>query len=241
MDTDGDDGAGVDGVELFDTLDGQVALVTGANRGIGAEIAGELVDHGATVYAGVREPESFDPPEGQRVVRLDVTDQTHAEAAVDRIEDEQGRLDVLVNNAGVMDTREPLHEMPVDVVERTLTTNLQGPMVLTKFALPLLLEGDTPRVVNLSSGMGALNDMGGGAAAYRVSKTGINGLTAYLHGEYGPELVASSVCPGWVRTDMGGESASRPVEKGAETPVWLARFRDGPGGKFWRDRGVIEW
>jgi len=229
-------------VDLYDSLDGQVALVTGANRGIGAAIAAGLADHGATVYAGVRDPESFDPPEGQRVVELDVTDPGAAERAIDRIRDERGRLDALVNNAGVMDGREPLDETSIDDVERTLATNLRGPTVLTKVALPLLLEGERPRVVNLSSGMGALSGMDGGSPAYRVSKTGINGLTAYLHAEYGARgLLANAVCPGWVRTDMGGPSASRSVERGAETPVWLARFRDGPGGRFWRDREQIDW
>ncbi|MFB6155778.1 MAG: SDR family NAD(P)-dependent oxidoreductase, partial [Haloferacaceae archaeon] len=100
------------------------------------------------------------------------------------------------------------------------------------------------RVVNISSGMGALNEeQSGGSPAYRVSKTGLNGLTAYLHGEYSAQgLIANSVSPGWVRTDMGGEGANRPVEKGAETPVWLSRFRPGsPSGKFWHDRSVIEW
>jgi NAD(P)-dependent dehydrogenase (short-subunit alcohol dehydrogenase family) len=123
-------------------------------------------------------------------------------------------------------------------------TNVRGPMLTAKYALPYLLQHDGGRIVNVSSGMGALGEaQSGGSPSYRISKTGINGLTAYLHGEYGDEgLIANSVCPGWVRTDMGGEEADRSVEKGAETPTWLCQFKPGsPAGKFWRDKEVIDW
>ncbi|WP_435333406.1 SDR family NAD(P)-dependent oxidoreductase [Haloarchaeobius sp. TZWWS8] len=230
-------------VPLLDTLDGQVALVTGANRGIGRQIAADLVDRGATVYAGIRDT-GADVPDGQRPVRLDVTDDGSIETAIATVEDETGRLDVLVNNAGISGPREPLVDAPVDGIDRVLATNLRGPAVLTKHALPLLLERPGGRVVNVSSGMGALGEaQSGGSPGYRVSKTGLNGLTAYLHGEYGDDgLLANSVCPGWVRTDMGGPGAARSVEEGADTPVWLARFApDAPAGRFWRDRAVIDW
>ena len=227
-------------VALFDSLEGQMALVTGANRGIGERIAAGLVDHGATVYAGVRDPEHFDAPAGQRAVRLDVTDAAHDRAAVERIREEAGRLDVLVNNAGVMDSRERLDEMPDDTVTRTLDVNVRGAMLLTKYALPLLTDADPGRVVNLSSGMGQLSRMGGGSPAYRVSKVAINGLAAYLDAEY-DGLLANAASPGWVATAMGGPEAPRTPEEGADTPVWLARLREGPSGKLWKDRGVIEW
>jgi NAD(P)-dependent dehydrogenase (short-subunit alcohol dehydrogenase family) len=99
-------------------------------------------------------------------------------------------------------------------------------------------------VVNVSSGMGALGQgMSGGSPGYRVSKTGLNGLTAYLHGEYGDEgLLANVACPGWVETDMGGPNAPKSPVEGADTPLWLATFRPGsPAGLFWRDRAVIDW
>jgi NAD(P)-dependent dehydrogenase (short-subunit alcohol dehydrogenase family) len=230
-------------VELHEELAGQVALVTGANRGIGAEIARRLADLGATVYAGSRSQGNETPPGTERVL-LDVTQEGEIEAAVDGIFDEVGRLDVLVNNAGVMPEGNDVVAEPTGEIDRTLATNLRGPMLLCKHAVPLLLQREGGRVVNVSSGMGALGEgMSGGAPSYRVSKTGLNGLTTYLHGEYADQgLVANSVCPGWVRTEMGGEGASRPVEQGAETPVWLARFAPGaPGGRFWRDREPIPW
>ncbi len=227
-------------VALFDSLEGQVALVTGANRGIGERIAAQLVDHGATVYAGVRAPERFDTPAGQRVVRLDVTDATHDRAAIERIREEAGRLDMLVNNAGVMDSRGRLDEMSDGTITETLDVNVRGAMVLTKYALPLLTDAGPGRVVNLSSGMGQLSRMGGGSPAYRVSKVAVNGLTAYLDAEY-DGLIANAASPGWVSTEMGGSEAPRTPEEGADTPVWLARFREGPGGKLWKDRAVIEW
>ena len=228
---------------LYDSLDGQTALVTGANRGIGAEIARELRDLGATVYAGSRSARNEVPEDTERVL-LDVTQEGDALAAMETVHEAAGGLDVLVNNAGVGGPEAPLEDAPMAEVDRTLSVNLRGPMLVTKYALPLLLDGEGGRVVNVSSGMGALNEpQSGGSPAYRVSKTGLNGLTAYLHGEYGDDgLVANSACPGWVRTDMGGEEADRSVEEGARTPVWLARFRpDAPAGKFWRKKEVIEW
>jgi NAD(P)-dependent dehydrogenase (short-subunit alcohol dehydrogenase family) len=232
-----------DGIELYDSLDGQVALVTGANRGIGAEVTRRLVDLGATVYAGSRSREN-ETPEGSERVLLDVTQEGDVEAVVDGVYEEAGRLDVLVNNAGVGEFGDDIVAEPTRRIDRTLAVNLRGPMVLCKHAVPLLLQGDGGRVVNVSSGMGALGEgMSGGSPSYRVSKTGLNGLTAYLHGEYGDRgLIANSVCPGWVRTDMGGEEANRGVEEGAETPVWLSRFAPGsPGGLFWRKKERIDW
>jgi len=228
-------------VPLYDDLDGQVALVTGATRGIGRRIADGLVDHGATVYAGARDTADV-TDDDRRAVELDVLEESQLRAAIDRIDTEAGRLDVLVNNAGVMDSREPLDAMPTDVIDRTLATNLRGPTVLTKHALGLLLDRPGGRVVNVSSGLGAITEsQSGGMPAYRISKTGLNGLTRYLDGAY-PDLLANSVCPGYVQTDMTDGSAPRTPEQGADTPVWLARFRPGaPGGGFFRDRRRIEW
>lgn len=237
-----------DSIPVWDTLDGQVALVTGATRGIGAQTATDLAALGAKVFAGARNPDDLagveDASTGRiHAVRLDVTDDEQVRAAVAKAA-AGGRLDIVVNNAATGDWHgTALHTLDVDRLDKVLATNLRGPMLVAKYALPHLLERDGGRIVNLSSGMGALAGMHGTAPAYRVTKTGINGLTAYLHGEYGMRgLIANSVCPGWVRTDMGGANARRSVEKGAETPVWLARFRAGaPGGRFWRDRKVIDW
>ncbi|WP_440989591.1 SDR family NAD(P)-dependent oxidoreductase [Haloarchaeobius baliensis] len=230
-------------IDRYDSLDGQVALVTGANRGIGAEVAAELTALGATVYAGARRPDDV-MADDQRPVELDVTNDESMRTAVERIDEEAGRLDVLVNNAGIGGPSAALHRLEPRDVDAVFDVNLRGPTILTRFALPLLLDRRGGRVVNLSSGMGALGEgMSGGSAPYRISKTGLNGLTAYLDGEYGDDgLLANSVCPGWVRTDMGGPGATRSLAEGADTPVWLATFRPGgPSGRFWRDRSVIDW
>ena len=229
--------------ELYDSLDGQVALVTGANRGIGERVAANLADRGATVYAGVRSA-SHDVPDDQRRVLLDVTQEGDVEAAVDRIYAEAERLDVLVNNAGVGGSDESLVGEPLRELDRTLAVNLRGPMLLCKHALPLLLQNEGSRVVNVSSRMGQFaGSHSRSSPAYRVSKAGLNALTRYLDAEYGDQgLLANSASPGWVRTRMGGENASRSVEEGADTPTWLARFAPGsPAGAFWHDRSVIDW
>ncbi|QLG27843.1 SDR family NAD(P)-dependent oxidoreductase [Halorarum halophilum] len=228
--------------DLYDDLSGQVAFVTGANRGIGLEIARNLDDLGATVYAGVRSV-TYDLPDGLRKVTLDVTQEGDVQSALNRIGDDAGRLDILVNNAAVSGSGKQLHETRTADFDHSLSVNLRGPTLLCKYALPPLLRQESPRIVNLSSGMGALGEeQSGGSPDYRITKTGLNGLTRYLDGEYGDEgLVANSVCPGWVSTEMGGEEAPRSPEEGAETPTWLARFESGPSGLFWRDRSVIDW
>lgn len=230
--------------ELYDSLDGQVALVTGATRGIGAAIADGLVDLGATVYAGARDTDDIAATD-RRPIRLDVTAESEIEAAVDRIDEEAGRLDVVVNNAGIFRRSGPLHEMATEDLDQTLAVNLRGPTLVTKHALPLLLDRSGGRVVTLSSGLGQFTDgrMGGGYPPYRLSKVGVGGLTAYLAGEYKSEgLLANAADPGWVRTDMGGTGANRSPVKGAETPVWLARFRPGsPSGRLWKDESAVEW
>jgi NAD(P)-dependent dehydrogenase (short-subunit alcohol dehydrogenase family) len=231
-------------VPLHDSLDGQVALVTGANRGIGAAIAADLAALGATVYAGARDPAAVADRDGLRPVELDVTDRTAIDAAVERIEDGTGRLDVLANNAGVYGPQGPLDGVPVEGLDETLAVNLRGPTLLARRALPLLLERSAPRVVNVSSRSGQLSSgTQTGRGPYSVSKAGLNGLTVYLDAEYGEEgLIAGAVCPGWVATDMGGGDAPRTPEEGADTPVWVARFAPGaPGGRFWADREPIEW
>ena len=228
---------------LYDTLDGQVALVTGATRGIGRRIADGLVDNDATVYAGARDTADIEGDD-RIAIELDVTIEAQRVAAVDRIREETGRLDILVNNAGIMDSRESLAEMSESTIETTLATNLHGPIHLTKYALSLLLPQPGPRVVNVSSGLGAITEpQSGGMPAYRISKTGLNGLTRYLDGEYSDNgLLANSVCPGYVQTDMTSGSAPRTPEKGAATPIWLARFKpDAPGGEFWRDQEPKAW
>jgi NAD(P)-dependent dehydrogenase (short-subunit alcohol dehydrogenase family) len=233
----------MDDTDRYDTMDGQVALVTGATRGIGTEIANRLAERGATVYAGARDPADVTATD-REAVELDVTDDGTIRAAVRRVDDEAGRLDVLVNNAGIAGPEEPLHEVDVAGIDDTLAVNLRGPVVLARHALPLLLERPGGRVVNVSSGMGALGEgMSGSYGPYRVSKAGINALSVYLHGEYGDRgLIANSACPGWVRTDLGSPDAPNSPAEGADTPAWLATFRPGaPSGRFWRDREPIAW
>jgi NAD(P)-dependent dehydrogenase (short-subunit alcohol dehydrogenase family) len=219
-----------------------VALVSGASRGIGAEIARELAgDHGFLVFAGARNPADVAEQEGVVPIRLDVTDQSTIDAARERIEADQGRLDSLVNNAGVYGEPIGAIDYDLDGAHEVMEVNLFGPWRLCQAFAPLLRRSPQPRIVNVSSGAGQLSDMNGGRAAYRVSKAALNALTRTLASDE-PELKVNTMCPGWVRTDMGGPSASRSVEEGADTAVWLATLPDdGPSGGFFRDRKPIPW
>ena len=220
----------------------RVALVSGANRGIGAEIARELAaDQGFLVFAGAREPHEVDRVDGIEPIRLDVTDQATVDAARERIEADAGRLDSLVNNAGVYGESTGAADYPLDDAQGVLEVNTFGPWRLIEAFLTLLRESSQPRIVNVSSGAGQLSDMNGGRAAYRLSKAALNALTRTLAWDESWVKV-NSMCPGWVRSDMGGSGAPRSVEEGADTAVWLATLPDdGPTGGFFRDRKPIPW
>lgn len=221
-----------------------MALVSGAGRGIGAEIAGQLAaDHGFIVLAGARATSKVAAGEGIRPIELDVTDQASVDAAREAIASDPGRLDVLVNNAGVFGPREGVGEADLDEVRAVWETNTLGPMRLAQAMLPLLRASEHPRIVNVSSGAGQLSEMNGGSAGYRVSKSGLNAVTRVLaEDEDSSGVLVNSLCPGWVRTDMGGEGAPRSVAEGADTAVWLATLPDdGPSGGFFRDREPIPW
>jgi NAD(P)-dependent dehydrogenase (short-subunit alcohol dehydrogenase family) len=176
--------------------------------------------------------------------QLDVTDAASVAALASALERDPGRLDALVNNAGVTDSFHPgAAEIDLDDVREVLETNLWGAWRLTQYVLPLLQESGHGRIVNVSSGMGQLVDMHGGSPGYRTSKLALNGLTRMLADELAEDgILVNSLCPGWVRTDMGGRSAPRSVEQGADTAVWLATLPDGgPSGGFFRNREPIPW
>ena len=179
--------------------------------------------------------------------RLDVTDLEGIEACARSIDQDHGRLDVLINNAGIMldssKLGESIFQADADLVRRSFEVNVLGPLMVTKSLVPLMQRNGYGRIVNVSSGMGQLSEMDGGYPGYRVSKTALNAVTVILARELdGTNIKVNSVCPGWVRTGMGGDGAPRSPEKGAETIVWLATLADdGPSGGFFRDRKRIDW
>ena len=238
------------------THSSRLAVVTGANRGIGLETCRQLAELGIKVVLTSR---SID--EGQaaadalssqgldvRFHPLDVKDDASVLRLADFLRAEYGRLDILVNNAGVfLDASGPtgngasVFNTEIALIRDTLETNTFGPMRVTKALVPLM-QG-RGNVVNLSSGMGQLSEMEGQYPAYRVSKTALNALTRIFADELADTGIrVNALCPGWVRTDMGGPDATRSVAQGAETAVWLATLNaDGPSGGFFRDKAPIPW
>jgi NAD(P)-dependent dehydrogenase (short-subunit alcohol dehydrogenase family) len=231
-----------------------VSLVTGANRGIGREVCRQLAELGHVVYLGCRNPAAGrSAAAGIRggagasatvhPIELDVTDLPSIAAAIAAITAHQGRLDVLVNNAAVhYDDHQSVLDPDFEIVEQAFATNLFGAWHLTLAAVPALRASAHPRIVNVSSGAGALSDMGGHLPAYRLSKAGLNALTRILAAELAAEgVLVNAVCPGWVATDMGGPGG-RPVAQGAAGIVWAATLPDdGPTGGFFRDGRPIPW
>jgi NAD(P)-dependent dehydrogenase (short-subunit alcohol dehydrogenase family) len=233
----------------------RIALVTGANKGIGFEVARDLARKGFHVFLGARDTEAGEAAaeklrkEGEEnygeitVLKIDVSKPDSIRRAAEEFLRKSDRLDTLVNNAGILldDDKDVLMVAP-EIFETTLCTNTLGALLVSQAFVPFLKKSDAPRIVNVSSGGGQLTDGADGwAPAYCISKTALNGVTAQL-GAALPKFAINSVCPGWVRTDMGGASATRSVAEGASGIVWLAA--DAPQnqtGKFWRDRKVIPW
>jgi len=228
--------------------DGAVALVTGAGRGIGREVARQLAERGYRVLAGVRDGAKAEAAAAElsaqsggevRGVELDMSSPASIAAAPAAVGDAFGRLDVLVNNAGIgLDFGVSGTEPDFELIQQTLETNFFGAYRLTVALLELLRASDNPRVVNVSSGMGGVAEMGGWSPGYRVSKASLNAMTRILATELGGErFLVNSACPGFVATDMGGPmGAQKSVEDGASGIVWLATLPDdGPNGGFFRD------
>lgn len=229
-----------------------VAVVTGGNRGLGLETCRQLGRTGYRVLLTARSPER-----GQRAAadlrseglsvafqRLDVTESDHVEELAGLLEEERGRADVLVNNAGVyLDREAGALDVGLERVRRTMEVNAYGPLRLCQAVVPLMRRRGYGRVVNVSSGSGSFEEMGPGTLAYGASKAWLNVLTRKVALEVeGTGVLVNAACPGRVRTRMGGEEAPRTPEEGADTIVWLATLPEGgPTGGFFRDRERISW
>ena len=230
---------------------GQIALVTGANRGIGFEVCRQLASKGFIVLLTGRDMRkaeiAADALRGAgrvETLALDVDDAGSIANAAAEVANQYGRLDVLINNAGInYDTWETVENADIDgTVMDTITTNLLGPWRVCQAFLPLLRKSRAGRVVNVSSESGSLAHMGAGPPAYQVTKAALNALTRTLAGELrGSHILVNSVCPGWVATDMGGAGGG-PVAEGAAGIVWAATLpNDGPTGGFFRDCKPSPW
>ena len=234
----------------------RIALVTGANKGIGFEVARDLARKGFHVFLGARNEKAGEAAaEKLRKVgeeedygeitflKIDVSKPDSIRRAAEEFSRKSDRLDTLVNNAGILldDDKDVLMVAP-EIFETTLRTNTLGALLVSQAFVPFLKKSDATRIVNVSSGGGQLADGADGwAPAYCISKTALNGVTSQLAAAL-PKFAVNSVCPGWVRTDMGGSNATRSVAEGASGIVWLAA--DAPQdqtGKFWRDRKVNPW
>ncbi len=235
----------------------RTAIVTGANRGVGKEVARQLALLGYRVIFTSR-----DELKGKQAIaelqqgihakargnfvyhQLDVTNHESIQRLYDFVVSEYGVADVLINNAAVLlDQYGRLLQTPPDIYRVTMETNLYGPLTLCQAFIPMMLEQNYGRVVNVSSGAGQVENMVNDMTAYRLSKLALNGLTLILADNLKrTNVLVNAGCPGWVRTDMGSPNAPRSAEEGAEGIVWLATLPDGgPQGGFFRDKQQIIW
>ena len=230
----------------------RIALITGANRGIGLETAQQLARRGFHVVVAAR-----DEAGGKRAVKviqeeggkasvivLDVSSSASIRGAASQFKAISDRLDVLINNAGIYpDEGLSILTVPRDRMAQTFQINTFGALEVTQTFLPYLRQALSARVINVSSGYGQLEGLSADVPSYCLSKLALNGLTIMLAEALRADGIAvNSICPGWVRTDMGGPNAARSVEVGADTSVWLADEASHElSGKFFRDRQDIPW
>ncbi len=233
-------------------MDEKVALVTGSYRGLGLETVRQLVHTG---YHGIitarrtsagKEAAAALSSEGLPVsyLDLDVTSEDSISAAYQTIARDHGKLDVLVNNAGIhYDLGNTSTEPDWKIVNEAMAINFLGAWKVAVGLLPLLKKSDNACIVNVSSGAGSLNDVTAGTPAYSCSKAALNMLTIQLAADLEASgIKVNAVCPGWVRTEMGGPQALRNVQQGASGIVWAAKLAaDGPSGGFFRDGKTISW
>lgn len=226
-------------------------VVTGANRGIGLAITRSLLHQHHRVIAVVRSEAAAEKLKSkfasEKTTPDIVTGDLGCAGAIEAIAHQIGSLissiDVLINNAGIIGSATVISATPLEEMEEVHRVNVMAPFQLTNALLPFLRKSADARIINMSSGMGALTDLDGSYGAYRMSKAGLNLLTLMQAGALMKEGIhVYSVCPGWVKTDMGGSAAPRTPEQGADTPVWLATCQPSQAsGKFYRDRNIISF
>ncbi len=238
-----------------------IAIITGANKGIGFEVARQLGSTGITVLIGARGKGRADAAVdalkkdgiAARAVEIDVSNEASVIAAAKKVGDDFGRIDVLINNAGIMTemaagTRPK--DLSLETLKQTFDTNVFGAFAVIKHFVPLLKKSRSPRIINVSATLGSLTAMsdrghamhGVNFAAYNASKTALNALTVALAKDLAAERISvNSICPGWVKTDMGGESAPRDVTQGASIIVTLATSGNPPTGTFVDENGSVAW
>ena len=232
--------------------DQKIAVVTGGNKGIGFGICRSLARQGVQTILTARDVSKGEiakkqlKKEGLEIMfhPLDVTDRDSIDSLAGFLAEEFGRLDILINNAAIRkDVGMQGMDVPVEIVREMMETNLYGPLMMCQALAPLLKKSAAGKIVNVSSGMGSLAGMGGGSPAYRITKTALNAMTKVLASEFQGTGVLVNCChPGWVRTDMGGRGASKSIDEGADTPVWLALLpKDGPTGGYFQDRKPMPW
>jgi NAD(P)-dependent dehydrogenase (short-subunit alcohol dehydrogenase family) len=222
----------------------KTVLITGSYRGLGFEVARQLGERGWKVLITARK-EAQGEAAAKRVknaefLELDVTNDASVKLAASRVP----QLDVLVNNAAIVaDGDQDIFSIKPELITETIAVNALGGLRVSQAFIPTLIDSPSGRIVNVSSGAGQLSDMGTWAPAYSASKTTLNAITCLLAAALKDRGIAvNSVCPGWCRTDMGGPTAPRSIEEGADGIVWLAA--DAPqdkSGLFWRDKQVIPW
>jgi NAD(P)-dependent dehydrogenase (short-subunit alcohol dehydrogenase family) len=227
----------------------RTVLVTGANRGIGLATARRLAEVGHSVFLGsrnLRDGEEAAEPLRRRgldvtPIALDLSAAATLDAAAKEIERSGRSIEVLVNNAGVLHEK-PLLDLTDAEVADSVAVHLTGPLRLMRAIVPRMVERGYGRVVNVSSGWGSFAEGLGGPGLYGVTKAALNAVTVRLAKELPATVKVNAMCPGWVKTRMGGEAASRTPDEGADTAVWLATLPDdGPTGGFFRDREPIAW
>jgi NAD(P)-dependent dehydrogenase (short-subunit alcohol dehydrogenase family) len=230
----------------------KVALVTGGNRGIGYELVKQLAQEGFKVILAGREPEA-----GQEATQklkklnldvsfvvMDVDNQESIRQASITLNERYGRLDVLINNAGVyLGENEKLLTMDPSILEKSMATNFFGSYHVIQSFIPIMEKHGYGRIINVSSGYGEMREMSQqGVGAYKLSKLALNGLTQLIAAEIKGDIKINAVCPGWVSTDMGGPSAPKSPKQAAENILWLATIGlEGPNGGFFRDGIRIDW